>query len=92
MPHLGGATADMLRIALPDGRRRMLHVREAARLQSFPDWFLLRGQSLRADGADWERCASTARAGACTTGDEGIGETDNGKTETIVRRSFGYDT
>jgi DNA (cytosine-5)-methyltransferase 1 len=37
--NLGGATADMLRIRLPDGRRRMLHVQEASRLQSFPDWF-----------------------------------------------------
>jgi type II restriction enzyme len=41
--NLGGATADMLRIALPDGRRRMLHLREAARLQSFPDWFEFSG-------------------------------------------------
>ncbi len=37
--NLGGATADMHRIVLPEGRRRMLHVREGARLQSFPDWF-----------------------------------------------------
>lgn len=37
--NLHGATADMMRIKLPDGRRRMLQVREAARLQSFPDWF-----------------------------------------------------
>ncbi|MDE3187329.1 MAG: DNA (cytosine-5-)-methyltransferase [Acidobacteriota bacterium] len=41
--NLGGATADMLRILLPDGRRRMLHVREAARLQGFPDWFEFTG-------------------------------------------------
>jgi len=41
--NLGGATADMIRIALPDGRRRMLHVREAARLQGFPDWFEFSG-------------------------------------------------
>lgn len=37
--NLGGATADMLRVVLLDGRRRMLHIREAARLQGFPDWF-----------------------------------------------------
>lgn len=37
--NLGGATGDMLRIKLDDGRRRRLEVREAARLQSFPDWF-----------------------------------------------------
>jgi len=41
--NLGGATSDMLRIALQDGRRRMLHVREAARLQGFPDWFTFAG-------------------------------------------------
>ncbi len=37
--NLGGATSDMLRIKLPDGRRRMLSVSEGARLQSFPDWY-----------------------------------------------------
>lgn len=37
--NLAGATGDMMRLRLPDGRRRMLTVREAARLQSFPDWF-----------------------------------------------------
>ncbi len=37
--NLAGATGDMHRIRLSDGRRRMLTVREAARLQSFPDWF-----------------------------------------------------
>ena len=37
--NLGGATSDMIRLSLPCGRRRMLTVREAARLQSFPDWF-----------------------------------------------------
>lgn len=37
--NLAGATGDMHRIKLPDGRRRRLLYREAARLQSFPDWF-----------------------------------------------------
>ena len=37
--NLSGATADMMRIRLSDGRRRRLLVREAARLQSFPDGF-----------------------------------------------------
>ncbi len=37
--NLAGATGDMHRIRLEDGRRRRITVREAARLQSFPDWF-----------------------------------------------------
>lgn len=37
--NLAGATSDMHRIRLQDGRRRRITVREAARLQSFPDWF-----------------------------------------------------
>lgn len=37
--NLAGATGDMHRIKLPDGRRRRLLPREAARLQSFPDHF-----------------------------------------------------
>lgn len=37
--NLAGATGDMQRVRLEDGRRRRLIVREAARLQSFPDWF-----------------------------------------------------
>lgn len=37
--NLCGATGDMMRVRLPDGRRRRLVPREGARLQSFPDWF-----------------------------------------------------
>ena len=37
--NLAGATSDMQRVRLKDGRRRRLTDREAARLQSFPDWF-----------------------------------------------------
>lgn len=37
--NISAATGDMHRIKLPDGRRRRLILREAARLQTFPDWF-----------------------------------------------------
>jgi DNA (cytosine-5)-methyltransferase 1 len=42
--NLAGATSDMQRVRLPDGRRRRLLPREAARLQSFPDWFAFCGK------------------------------------------------
>jgi DNA (cytosine-5)-methyltransferase 1 len=41
--NLCAATGDMLRLRLPDGRRRRLAVREGARLQGFPDWFVFAG-------------------------------------------------
>ena len=41
--NLAGATSDMQRVRLPDGRRRRISEREAARLQSFPDWFVFSG-------------------------------------------------
>jgi len=37
--NLAAATGDMHRVKLPDGRRRRLLIKEAARLQSFPDTF-----------------------------------------------------
>lgn len=41
--NLAGATGDMHRVRLQDGRRRRVIVREAARLQSFPDRFEFMG-------------------------------------------------
>lgn len=37
--NLAGATGDMQRVRLKDNRRRRLLHKEAARLQSFPDWY-----------------------------------------------------
>lgn len=41
--NLAGATGDMQRVKLLDGRRRRILHNEAARLQSFPDWFEFTG-------------------------------------------------
>jgi DNA (cytosine-5)-methyltransferase 1 len=45
--NLAGATSDMQRVRLKDGRRRRLLHQEAARLQSFPDWFDFCGNETR---------------------------------------------
>lgn len=45
--NLAGATSDMQRVRLADGRRRRITDREAARLQSFPDWFDFAGNETR---------------------------------------------
>jgi DNA (cytosine-5)-methyltransferase 1 len=41
--NLAGSTGDMLRIKLENGKRRRLNINEAARLQSFPEWFEFKG-------------------------------------------------
>ncbi len=41
--NIAAPTGDMQRVKLADGRRRRISTREAARLQSFPDWFTFYG-------------------------------------------------
>lgn len=45
--NLCAATSDMQRVRLKDGRRRRIVQREAARLQSFPDWFEFCGNEVQ---------------------------------------------
>jgi DNA (cytosine-5)-methyltransferase 1 len=79
--NLNGATGDMLRIRLPDGRRRRLTVREGARLQSFPDWFTFCGN----EGSQFNQVGNAvppmlAKAVACAV------------RESLDRRSRGVRT
>lgn len=53
--NLGAATSDMLRLRMPDGRRRRLTVSEGARLQGFPDWFEFAGN-------EYEQCEQIGNA------------------------------
>lgn len=53
--NLGAATSDMHRLRTPSGKRRMLTVREGARLQSFPDWFEF-------SGTEYECCQQIGNA------------------------------
>lgn len=41
--NIAAPTGDMQRVKLKDGRRRRISIQEAARLQSFPDWFQFSG-------------------------------------------------
>jgi len=41
--NLSGSTSDMIRISLASGKRRKIRVKEAARIQGFPDWFKFTG-------------------------------------------------
>lgn len=45
--NLAGATSDMHRVRMPDGRRKRITIREAARLQTFPDWFVFSGNETK---------------------------------------------
>jgi len=90
--NLAGATGDMHRIRTPDGRRRRIEVREAARLQSFPDWFDFTGSMTSAfeqigNAVPPLLARAVARQASAYLVSRGLAETDgdSGSTDGLPR-------